>query len=135
VEQDIRPSVALAPLALRAEETTNAAVSLRRPVTDGSRKAGDAGDIEPETLPGTGFEPGAEPAESSFRDVAGTPGRPKAVDFSHLPDRDIEPGPPPPLDSLVQRIPSETRETLEELFRAKFVGVRRFPAKSFKAQS
>lgn len=31
----------------------------------------------------------------------------------------------PPLDELVQRIPAETRELLDELFRAKFIAVRR----------
>lgn len=38
----------------------------------------------------------------------------------------------PPLDSLVQRIPPEVRETLEDLFRAKFVTVRRVPKKALK---
>ncbi len=37
--------------------------------------------------------------------------------------------PLPPLDTLVARIPAEVRETLEELFRIKFTGVRRVPAK------
>ena len=38
----------------------------------------------------------------------------------------------PPLDELVKRIPPEVRETLEDLFRAKFVAVRRVPAKALK---
>jgi hypothetical protein len=40
--------------------------------------------------------------------------------------------PLPPLDGLVQRIPTEVRETLEELFRAKFIAVRRVPKKALK---
>lgn len=36
----------------------------------------------------------------------------------------------PALDVLVQRIPAEVRETLEDLFRAKFTTVRRVPAKA-----
>lgn len=38
----------------------------------------------------------------------------------------------PPLAELVDRIPAEVRETLEDLFRAKFVAVRRLPAKALK---
>jgi hypothetical protein len=34
----------------------------------------------------------------------------------------------PALDTLVHRIPAEVRETLEDLFRAKFTAVRRVPA-------
>lgn len=40
----------------------------------------------------------------------------------------------PPLDELVKRIPPEVRETLEDLFRAKFVTVRRVPAKALNAK-
>ena len=38
----------------------------------------------------------------------------------------------PPLNDLVQRIPAEVREALEELFRAKFVAVKRVPKKALK---
>ncbi len=38
----------------------------------------------------------------------------------------------PPLDDLVKRIPSDVRDTLDELFRAKFVTVKRLPKKAFK---
>jgi len=38
----------------------------------------------------------------------------------------------PPLDSLVKRLPAEVRETLDELFRAKFIAVRRVPRKALK---
>jgi hypothetical protein len=39
----------------------------------------------------------------------------------------------PALDALVQRIPAEVRDTLEDLFRAKFVRVQRVPKKALKA--
>jgi hypothetical protein len=40
--------------------------------------------------------------------------------------------PLPPLDELVKRIPAEVRETLDDLFRARFVTVRRVPKKALK---
>lgn len=46
---------------------------------------------------------------------------------------EAEPKALPPLDALVQQIPGEVRETLEELFRARFVTVKRFPKKALKA--
>ena len=39
----------------------------------------------------------------------------------------------PPLEELVKRISPEARELLDELFRAKFIGVRRVPAKALKS--
>lgn len=39
----------------------------------------------------------------------------------------------PPLDDLVKRIPPNVRDVLDDLFRAKFTGVRRVPKKSLKA--
>jgi hypothetical protein len=39
----------------------------------------------------------------------------------------------PPLDDLVQRIPSEVRETLDDLFRVKFTTVRRVPKNALKS--
>jgi len=38
----------------------------------------------------------------------------------------------PPLDELVQRIPADVRDTLEDLFRARFTTVKRFPKKALK---
>lgn len=40
--------------------------------------------------------------------------------------------PLPALDQMVQRIPAEVREVLEELYRVKFTTVRRVPAKDLK---
>lgn len=39
----------------------------------------------------------------------------------------------PPLESLVNRLSPEVRETLDDLFRAKFTAVRRVPANAFKS--
>lgn len=39
----------------------------------------------------------------------------------------------PSLNELVQRIPAEVRDTLEELFRARFVTVKRVPKKALKS--
>ena len=41
----------------------------------------------------------------------------------------------PSLDELVQRIPVEVREALDDLFRAKFTTVKRIPRKALKAES
>lgn len=38
----------------------------------------------------------------------------------------------PPLQELVEKIPAEVRETLEELFRARFTTVKRVPKKALK---
>ena len=45
----------------------------------------------------------------------------------------VDPKALPPLDELVKRIPPEVRESLDELFRARFVSVRRVPAKALKS--
>ena len=38
----------------------------------------------------------------------------------------------PPLDELVKRIPENVRETLDDLFRARFVRVQKVPARALK---
>lgn len=38
----------------------------------------------------------------------------------------------PPLDELVKRIPPAVRETLDDLFRARFTSVRKVPAEALK---
>lgn len=43
-----------------------------------------------------------------------------------------EKGALPPLDDLVNRIPAATRELMDELFRAKFVTVKRVPKSALK---
>ncbi len=39
----------------------------------------------------------------------------------------------PPLDDLVNRIPAPTRALMEELFRARFVTVKRMPKSALKS--
>lgn len=43
-----------------------------------------------------------------------------------------EQGDLPPLEDLVKRIPAPAREVLEELFRPRFVTVKRFPLSALK---
>ena len=43
--------------------------------------------------------------------------------------------PLPPLEDLVQRIPAPARELMEELFRARFVAVKRLPKSALKPQA
>jgi hypothetical protein len=43
-------------------------------------------------------------------------------------------GPLPPLNDLVQKIPADVREVLEDLFRARFVAVKRVPKKALKSK-
>lgn len=40
--------------------------------------------------------------------------------------------PLPPLDDLLNRIPAATRELMDELFRAKFIAVKRVPRSALK---
>ena len=39
----------------------------------------------------------------------------------------------PTLETLIRRIPAETRAALDELFRAKFIAVRRVPERALKS--
>lgn len=41
--------------------------------------------------------------------------------------------PLPEIDALVARLPAEVRETLDELFRARFVAVKKLPKKALEA--
>ena len=44
-----------------------------------------------------------------------------------------ESGDLPPMEDLVKRIPMPTRDLLEELFRAKFITVKRMPKSALKS--
>jgi hypothetical protein len=58
-----------------------------------------------------------------------------AVAVTPIPVKNAGAGPAaslPPLEDLVQRIPLQTRELLDTLFRAKFVAVKRLPESAFK---
>jgi hypothetical protein len=72
-------------------------------------------------------------AESAFLSEArerGEPVVPKVTSKESADDR--EAGPLPGLDELVERIPLEVREALDDLFRAKFTTVRRIPRQALK---
>lgn len=66
----------------------------------------------------------AEQREQGFAAPAATPAA-AAVE----PD---DKSPLPPLDDLVNRIPAATRELMDELFRAKFITVKRVPRSALK---
>lgn len=52
---------------------------------------------------------------------------------AEAPEETVEPSAPlPALDDLVKRIPGSVRETLDELFRAKFVKVQRVPKSALR---
>ena len=80
--------------------------------------------------------PTDEAGESAFLATARengevvTPAAPVAPVVREAASEDDSKAALPALDSLVQRIPAEVRETLEELFRAKFTAVRRVPTKA-----
>ena len=71
-------------------------------------------------------------AEAQFLGEAKARGEP-VVAVAAVAEEAPEKGAPlPALHELVNRIPAEAREALEDLFRAKFVSVRRVPAKALK---
>jgi hypothetical protein len=74
-----------------------------------------------------------EAAEAAF--LSETRGTSQSViSRREAPDRDDAPTAPlPKLDELINRIPAESRELLEELFRAKFTTVRRVKQSDLKA--
>lgn len=101
--------------------------------------ADDSSDSEEEaavaTTPTIEDSPSAEfdeAAESAF--LAEAKDRGEAV--VPKPAAEVEEGNPkalPPLDELVKKIPPEVRDALEDLFRARFVSVKRFPKKALKS--
>lgn len=74
-----------------------------------------------------------EAAESEFRAEARDRGEPVRVgrEMENAAD-EPETDDLPRLDELVARIPTEVREALEDLFRARFVAVKRVPKKALK---
>jgi hypothetical protein len=78
-----------------------------------------------------------ESAEASFLGEARERGESlpaKPVEATE-PAEDLDPKAMPALDELVQRIPPEVRETLEDLFRARFTTVKRIPKRALKIQA
>lgn len=66
-------------------------------------------------------------AEQRAQPAAPAPGG-RAAPVEEPEDR----APLPPLDELVNRVPPAARELLEELFRAKFITVKRVPRSALK---
>lgn len=124
----------------RAESAPPAAETEKEAVAPGSVQpqaevgrdefAPDAAPPLPDEGVPAGFD---DAAESAFRaearergDVVPTVAATEAVE-------EVETTALPPLNELVQRIPGEVRDVLDELFRAKFVAVRRIPKQSLHA--
>ena len=73
-----------------------------------------------------------EAAESAFRAEAKSRGEVVAPVRAEAATEEADPRNLPPLDELVRRIPPEVRATLDDLFRAKFIAVRRVPKNALK---
>ncbi len=76
-----------------------------------------------------------EAEESAYlaEQTAATPSGATASEGEDAAEVDEAPAKLPAIEDLVQRIPAETREALDELFRARFVRVQRVPRKALKA--
>lgn len=103
-----------------------AAAPARVPAGEGAETQRDAG----EGFEGEGMPAGEEgpPLEVI---AAGEPGEaPEAVTRPPVarPTADAESGPVPPLAELTARVPVALQETMDELFRARFVRVARVPS-------
>jgi len=74
-----------------------------------------------------------ESAETAFRAESRERGEPELpAGLLVEATEETDPKGLPALEDLVKRIPPEARELLDELFRAKFTGVKRVPAKALK---
>jgi hypothetical protein len=73
-----------------------------------------------------------EAAEAAFLGETQGSALPAAIPVAEVEEK-VTNTPLPKLDDLVNRIPMETRELLDELFRAKFTTVRRVKATDLKA--
>lgn len=76
--------------------------------------------------------------EVAARDAsAGAARKPRAASAAEADDEDERRGgkgaPLPELDELIARVPADVRDTLDELFRARFVSVKKLPARAFQA--
>jgi hypothetical protein len=103
-----------------------------------SREMPIKGEVAEETVvPAASLENGAnvwdESTEASFLGEQREQGNPTApATVSAAPTEEVDRTPLPPLDDLIKRIPAETRAVMDELFRAKFVSVRRIPKTALK---
>lgn len=78
--------------------------------------------------------PGAidEAAESAFLAEARDRGEVVRAPAATEPVEENDKKPLPKLDELVGKIPADVRDALEDLFRARFVSVKRIPKKALK---
>ena len=127
-------SAAAATSALAASALTIASVT-----TAGSAEAGEAADAVAAVavVAATDESGGAtwpdESAEAAFLADARERGEPVvATKTADEAPEENDSKALPPLNELVERIPAEVRDTLEELFRARFVNVKRMPKKALK---
>jgi hypothetical protein len=76
-----------------------------------------------------------EAAESAFRAEAKARGEPLQASRAAIEtmEENSEPKNLPALEQLVSRLSPEVRETLDDLFRAKFTSVKRVPKKALKS--
>lgn len=75
-----------------------------------------------------------EAAEVAFFGATSEPETPSAKPMPESGEQRESPAPPlPKLEELVNRIPPESRELLDELFRAKFTVVRRIKSSDLKS--
>lgn len=73
-------------------------------------------------------------AETAFRSEAIERGEPEVIAATAIEaTEETDTKGLPALEELMKKIPSESRELLDELFRAKFTGVKRVPAKALKS--
>jgi hypothetical protein len=85
-----------------------------------------APDVDPASWPDEG-------AEAAFLAEARDRGETIAPRSTTSETEEPEPKALPQLEELVNRIPAEVRDTLEDLFRAKFVRVQRVPKRLLKS--
>jgi hypothetical protein len=79
----------------------------------------------------SGFDEAAESAFLAEARDRGEVTKPRAESAVDAVD-EIDSKPLPALDDLVAKIPADVREALEDLFRARFVAVKRVPKKALK---
>jgi hypothetical protein len=90
------------------------------------RSSANGDDAEPPGWPD-------DAAESAFLAETRERGEPIKVEPAKRDEaEDSDPKSLPPLDELVKRIPANVREVLDDLFRARFVTVKRVPKKALK---
>ncbi len=91
---------------------------------------GPAGDFEPEASGSWSDETTEAEFLAEARD-RGEISKPKVTEIEATDEREAKPL--PTIEELVDRIPAGVRDTLEDLFRVKFVKVQRVPKRALKS--